>query len=168
MYLDVLITLFSLLLSTNFLFLWDIFHVTISCISFTCLFFGCTCGKRKFQARGWIWATAETYAMAAATPDPLTHCARPGPNPHLCYDPSHWSWILNPLHHSGNFLSFFFYWSIVDLQCYANFWCATKWFSFMYIIYIYINFILYNEMILLYIYKIFFIFSIQYIIVYIY
>ena len=24
---------------------------------------------------------------------------------------------------------FFFYWSIVDLQCCVNFWCSSKWFS---------------------------------------
>ena len=30
------------------------------------------------QARDWIQATAVTYATAAATPDPSTHCTRLG------------------------------------------------------------------------------------------
>ena len=32
-------------------------------------------------AKDLIWATAVTYATATATPDPLTHCARPGIKP---------------------------------------------------------------------------------------
>ena len=54
------------------------------------------------QARDRIWATAGTYATAAATPHPLTHCTRPGIKLCLLRDPSHYSLILNPLSHSGN------------------------------------------------------------------
>ena len=38
---------------------------------------------------------SETSATAAAIPDPLTHCARLGLNPHLCSNLSHCSQILN-------------------------------------------------------------------------
>ena len=34
-------------------------------------------------SRDWIWATAVNYAAAAAIPDRLTHCARPGIEPAL-------------------------------------------------------------------------------------
>ena len=33
------------------------------------------------QARDQIWAAVVIYAAAVATPDPLTHCARPGIEP---------------------------------------------------------------------------------------
>ena len=33
------------------------------------------------STRDWIWAVAVTYATAVATPDSLTHCARPGVQP---------------------------------------------------------------------------------------
>ena len=51
------------------------------------------------EARDWIWATATTYATAAAMQDPLTHDARPGSNWHLHSDQAA-SQILNPLSYS--------------------------------------------------------------------
>ena len=59
-------------------------------------------------ARDWIRAAAVIYAAAAATLDPLTHCARLGSEPHLCSEPSHWSQILNPLFHGWNSKHFIF------------------------------------------------------------
>ena len=39
--------------------------------------------------------------------------------------------IPNTLHALSFFFSFLkFYWSIVDLQCYDNYHCTTKWFSY--------------------------------------
>ena len=32
-------------------------------------------------------------------------------------------------------LHFFFYWSIVDLQCGVTFWCTPKWFRYIYLMY---------------------------------
>ena len=67
-------------------------------------------------ARDWIWAAAETYATAAATPDPLTHCGIPGIKPtHLCSNPSCNSWIPNPQCHSGNSAVYFSVCSPVDV-----------------------------------------------------
>ena len=37
---------------------------------------------RSFWAKDLIWATAATYAEAAATPDPLTQCTRMGNQTH--------------------------------------------------------------------------------------
>ena len=39
------------------------------------------CGIWNSQARDQIQHTVVTYATAAAMPDPLTHCARPGIEP---------------------------------------------------------------------------------------
>ena len=41
----------------------------------------------SFQARDQTWAMAMTYAIAAAMPDPLTHCARPGIKPGALQQP---------------------------------------------------------------------------------
>ena len=53
-----------------------------------------------------ILATVAIYAIAAATttPDPLTHFVPgKGSNLPLCSNLSHCSWVLNLLHHGGNF-----------------------------------------------------------------
>ena len=50
------------------------------------LFFWLPCGIWRSQARDQIWAAVATYATAEVTPDPLTHCARPGIEPvSWCY-----------------------------------------------------------------------------------
>lgn len=54
------------------------------------------------QARDRIRATCATYATGVATPDPLTHRTRPGPNPYLGSDPGCCSQVLNPQSPSGN------------------------------------------------------------------
>ena len=59
------------------------YPISIQCNAFILFYFlmaapgtyGC------FWARGWIGAVALTCSAAVATPDPLTHCARPGIKP---------------------------------------------------------------------------------------
>ena len=70
------------------------------------------------QVRDWIWATAVTYATAAAMPDPLTYCTRPGIEPHLHSSLRCCSQILNPPCHSGNSFSFYFF----KASCYTWIW----------------------------------------------
>ena len=57
------------------------------------------------QARDPIPATAMTYTTAVAMLDPKPTAPGQGLNLCLHSNPSHFSWILNPLCHSGN--SFF-------------------------------------------------------------
>ena len=59
-------------------------------------------------AGDWIWDTSTTYATAETTLDPLTHCAGLGSDLCLHSNPSHCSWILNPLHHSRNSTNYCF------------------------------------------------------------
>ena len=54
----------------------------------------------KFPWPDWMWAAAAT--PPGATPDPLTHCTRPGIQAYLRGDPSWLNGILNPLCHSRN------------------------------------------------------------------
>ena len=63
------------------------------------------------RVRDCIWA------IAAAIYISLTHCAGLESNPRLCSNPSHCSWVLNPLHHSRNscFFNFLIFWSFVFL-----------------------------------------------------
>ena len=62
----------------------DLFHYTG--FFFFSFFNGCTCGMWNSQARNWIWA------VAAAMPDPSTHCARLGikPTPLQWPGPQQW------------------------------------------------------------------------------
>ena len=58
--------------------------------------------------RDWIWATAVTYATAAAKPDPLTSAPVQGLNLRLHSDLSYCSWILKSLCHNVNSMLLFF------------------------------------------------------------
>ena len=58
------------------------------------------------QARDWIWVTDATYTKAVASLDLLTHCAMMGNEPVQ---------ILNPMSHSRNSHTFYFYSSIILL-----------------------------------------------------
>ena len=65
-------------------------------------FFNCTCGIWKFSGQGQIQATDVAYAKAAAMPDPLTHCTRPGIKSAPLQQLKLHSQVLNPPHLTGN------------------------------------------------------------------
>ena len=80
------------------------FHHFLGFLSFFFfLLFWLPQGTWSSRARDYICTPAATHATAAATPDPLTHCASQGSSTH----PGDSEMPLMPLHYSGNSLALF-------------------------------------------------------------
>ena len=57
---------------------WARYLISLRYFLLLFFFFFVPCSTWSSQIRDHIWATVVTYTTAMTTPDPLTHCARPG------------------------------------------------------------------------------------------